>query len=673
MPLPSLPLLLHLLACSSSPDAGDPDSGPSDGGAGVDGGTGADGGEVDGGGGGDDGGTDGGGGGDGGGGDGGGGDGGTASGGAPAVILMIGDGMGFEHVRGGGLYAHGAAGSLVMEGLPVQGSLRTASLSGLTDSAASATVMATGRKTWNGVLGLDAEGVAAPDLADRARALGLAVGIVTSDSLVGATPGAFTVDVSSRAANEEMVAALAAAPPDLMLGGGALDLAGPLAEAGVQVVTDLSLADPADLPLAGLFAEDQLPYVADGVDGVPSLAALTQGALDLLSPDAQGFFLVVEGARIDHASHARDVARALPEVAAFDQAVDAVRAWAEAHPERPVTLVVTADHECGGLSLDEGTAAAGSVPEADWLWGDHTNADVPVFAQGPYTEALAATRLDNAWVHAVLAAALDQAEAVEAPEAQRLVDGALDDLGEAVSTQAHESSFGPGYNQLDRLYLDADTDGLWIGVAGVVDSQANALVVLLDLDYGAGTGLGGDVLDLDDPEGELDGVLSALPVAAGLDGLGFDAAVATLRGTYLKLGDLREQAGLRGFVDPWGSPDDLWWLDAAVNYDGGNMALHGDPAPDAALVGATEGGTELWVPWWALFPDGHEAAGRDLAVTVLLATGDGQRLSNQALPPLASADEPAGTLEISAVAVLSLDGEGVAVGPAVVEEAEGGP
>ena len=667
--------LLALLGCSDKDPAG---GGTGDGdGGGVDGGTdggGSDGGGTDGGGvdgGGSDGGTDGGGDTGDGGGDGGSDGGGTGSL-APAVILFIGDGMGFEHVRGGGLYAHGTDGSLRMETMPVQGRIQTASLSGLTDSAAAATTMSTGVKTWNSVLGLDGSLDPLAGLVDQARGLGMATGVVTSDRLTGATPAGFLVHVESRRDTDEIAAGLVAAPPDLLLGGGADDLEPLFAKTGVQLVTDLSglaAADPTDLPLVGLFADAELPYVADAPDSTGTLATLATAALAVLDTDPEGFLLVVEGARIDHASHAQDEMHSLPEVAELDQAVGAALDWAATQGERPVTVLVTADHECGGLALLDEGEGAGTIPTAAWVWGDHTNADVPVFAQGPHTELLDDTRLHNAWVHAVLDAAVRQADLVVAPTLPRLADGDSTDLGAVVARQVHESSFGAGYNQLDALRMTADEDGLWIGVDGVIDGGGNGVYVLLDLDFGEQTGLGRDGVVLTDAEGELDLALAALQVGPGLDGLGFDAAVATLSAAYIHLGDLEDNGGLRGFVEPWGDPGDLWWLRASVNYDSGNLALHGESAPDAGAVGLTEGGVEIQVPWWDLYPDGLPDEGQEVAVAVLIASEDGTFLSNQVLPPQedATAAEE-GSLLIEAVVVLEIDEDGVAVGEAGVVE-----
>ena len=137
------------------------------------------------------------------------------------------------------------------------------------------------------------------------------------------------------------------------------------------------------------------------------------------------------------------------------------------------------------------TARAGTPPESAWRWRSHTNADVPVFGRGPHAETFDGQRLDNTWVHAVLDAAVRGADGVTPPAEGFLVDGRTSDLGPAVVTQAWETSFGAGFNQLDALRVTADREGLRIGVDGVFEFGENAAFVLIDVDYGAGTGWGG--------------------------------------------------------------------------------------------------------------------------------------------------------------------------------------
>lgn len=586
----------------------------------------------------------------------------------PSVILFIGDGMGFEHVAGGGVYAYGASGTLTMETLPYQGRIRTASLSGITDSAAAATVYATGEKTWNDWLGLDRDGAELTTLLDLAQARGMATGIVSTDTLVGATPSAFLVHVPDRRDSTEIAAQMAANLPDVLLGGGSGALSDPLEGLDIQLVTtatELEAATLDDRPLVGLFASSTMPWVADGLGTAPTIAQMTEAALSRLETAPAGFFLMVEGARIDHASHMQNDDNAHPETAAFDEAIATALSWAEGRDD--VTIVVTADHECGGMRVAD-TGTAGETPETEWRWGAHTNADVPVFAMGDTTSVVHEQRLDAKWVHAVLAAAIEERE-VEEPETVPLIDGWLDELGEPITTQTWDTSFSSGYNQLDALRLDADEDGLRIGVDGVFDRGNNAVVLLVDVDYGEGTGLGGEGSYLPDTDGGLESILSSLSVQVGLDGLGFDLALVSLRAREMSLDEMEDDSGLRGLRDPWAYEGDLWWLPSEINLDDGNIAIDGEAAADAGTTGATEHGMEALLPWGSVWPDGLPVEGQTLAVFALLVNTTGSYASNQALPPLAEDLAPGSEpVPIDAVVVLEVDADGVAIGlPEVVE------
>lgn len=583
----------------------------------------------------------------------------------PGIILFIGDGMGVNHVAGGGMYLTGSAGSLTMETLPYQGRLRTASLSGLTDSAASSTALGTGTKTYNGRLGIDRDGLDVENLVERARAAGMRTGVVTTDSLTGATPSAQVVHVDDRGDGATIAAAYLADMPDLALGGGLQDFEDLLSTASVNLVqsaTDLAAATDDGRPLLGLFADDTFPFVVEGYEAEqPTLAELTAAALAWLDGDPEGFFLVVEGARIDHASHGNLEEFVYDEVLSFDDAVAAAMSWAGG---RDATIVVTADHECGGLSLGASNGA-GAVPETTWRWGKHTNARVPVYATGTLAAALDGLEDDQLWVYEVLAASIDGATSVAAPTVPTLVDGYTADLGAVVTTQVWTTTFGSGYNQLDALYLTADGDGLYVGIDGVFERGANLPLVLVDLDYGDGTGWGADVA-LADTLGPLDAAITATGLDLAVSGLGFDAVAGSIGAEEVEAGMIVEYAGLRGLTGDVGREYDFGWWEMWSNYDEGNVA-EGATAADAGGTGLTENGLEMLLPWDSLYPAGIPAAGASIGVVVLLVNDDGSYASNQALPPLSAATEPGGDpASIESVAVLGVDSAGVVVSAAAV-------
>ena len=292
----------------------------------------------------------------------------------------------------------------------------------------------------------------------------MATGVVTTDTVTGATPAAFLVHWQDRHDYGEIAAQEAAAFPDVLLGGGALYLTPLLGD--TPYVTDAAgLAAAGEGPLLGLFADDSLPYVYDGLGDAPSLAEMTAAALEHLAADPDGFFLMVEGARIDHGSHLDDEDRVHPETAAFDAAVAVGVDWAADQDD--VTLIVTADHECGGMQVAE-TGTPGETPETSWRWGAHTNADAPIFAMGDLAAGFDGERLDGLWVNAVLAAAIEQRAVVE-PHIVPLVDGWLDDIGDPVTVQTLDTDYGAGFDQLDAMRVTADADGVRVGIDGVFE------------------------------------------------------------------------------------------------------------------------------------------------------------------------------------------------------------
>ncbi|HVS03307.1 MAG TPA: alkaline phosphatase [Thermoanaerobaculia bacterium] len=292
-----------------------------------------------------------------------------------AVVLCIGDGLGASQITFARLLARGAGGRFAFESLPVVGLVSTWSASNaVTDSGAAATTLATGVKTSNRAIGVDAAGRSLDSLADLARDQGWRVGYVTNTTLTHATPAAFYGEALHRYDDTESLALqLLASAPEVALGGGAEDFLPPtqqgarrdgrdlLAEAaaaGYAVWTQPPERLPQPLPrrLLGIFAPDHLAFEldrrhGDAGAGQPTLEWMTRLALSILGDDGEPFFLLVEGGRIDHAAHSFDAAAMVPEVEAFDAAVGAVL---EFQRRRPDTLVlVTADHATGGLTIND--------------------------------------------------------------------------------------------------------------------------------------------------------------------------------------------------------------------------------------------------------------------------------------------------------------------------------
>jgi len=310
--------------------------------------------------------------------------------GAPKnVILVVGDGMGSEHIRAGGFFVHGTEGSLTFEdpaAFPVSVDMGTRNVwGGTTDSAASATAMATGRKVSNRTLSLriPGGGESLDTLAEAARAAGKAVGLVTTDNVCSATPAAFVAHHDDRYEYGAVAPQILSFTPEILFGGGLAISAQDGIDAGYAVVGDATgleeLASDSTSPAYGRFGDDIMPYV-DSRGDLPTLSAMAIKALDRLEEDPDGFFLVVENELIDESSHCNDEALMVKEVAALDEAVAAILAWMGSRTD--TLVVVTADHETGGLEVLSGRAAD-EIPDVSWSTGGHTSRKVKLFAAGP--------------------------------------------------------------------------------------------------------------------------------------------------------------------------------------------------------------------------------------------------------------------------------------------------
>jgi alkaline phosphatase len=260
--------------------------------------------------------------------------------------------------------------------------------SAVTDSAASATAIASGVSTTNRSIGLDPRGAVVRTCLEDARDAGRTTALVTTTRITHATPACFAAHVQSRDDENTIARHLLETPVDILLGGGAARFLGgpggqslPELVAGYRLVrtADELAAAPRDGRLLGLFAASDLPYRIDrdGGDGeatgVPTLAAMTRAALDRVDT-ARGFFLMVEGGRIDHAEHSNDAAALLGEMRELDEAIAVALDFARAHPE--VALILTADHETGGVCVTTRGEDGPTAEDFAALWGAERSSGV---------------------------------------------------------------------------------------------------------------------------------------------------------------------------------------------------------------------------------------------------------------------------------------------------------
>lgn len=315
---------------------------------------------------------------------------------AKNIIFMIGDGMGqniitaTEAAFSEQLYE----GKLAINRLPVKGWSRTRSADNeVTDSAAGATALSTGHRTANEVVAMDvACEISYETLLERASKKGKSTGIVATKSVTDATPAAFSAHVSNRGLQEEIASqqltSFKDGTLDLLLGGGytyfathanlaALESA---KQAGLTLSNDFDEIKKSSLPMLGLFEAESLDTTEK-----PSLAEMTYLALERLSDNENGFFLMVEGSQIDTRAHENNIWAEVGEMRYFDNAIAVALNFVCNNPD--TVLVITADHETGGLELPQ-NLTKDNVSECTYQDTGHTAANVPVFAIGYGTEKL---------------------------------------------------------------------------------------------------------------------------------------------------------------------------------------------------------------------------------------------------------------------------------------------
>ena len=346
------------------------------------------------------------------------------------IVVMISDGCGYNQVDAASLYQYGKTGVQIYEHFPVKLAMATFMdlgsydpekawedfeyvATGATDSAAAATAMSAGEKTYNGAIGVDADGFPLEHAIERAEKLGLATGVVTSVEWSHATPAGFVAHNVSRsnyaAIAQEMVYDSAV---DVIMGcghpwynadGNPKDIPNTFQYVGGETTWDDLVAGIAGGDADGDGREDPWtliqtreefqalmtgstpdrilgtaqvyktlqeersgddkadPYVEPLIDTVPTLEEMTKAALNILDNDPDGFFLMVEGGAVDWAGHGNESGRVIEEEIDFNRSVEAVVEWVSRNSNWGETLViVTGDHETGYL------AGPGSDPDKPW-------------------------------------------------------------------------------------------------------------------------------------------------------------------------------------------------------------------------------------------------------------------------------------------------------------------
>jgi alkaline phosphatase len=305
------------------------------------------------------------------------------------IILMIGDGMGLTQLYSALTMNHGQLNLTQFKSI---GFSKTYSASDYTtDSGAGGTALAAGNKTFNGAIGVNKDTIPCKSILEYAEINGLSTGLVSTSAITHATPASFIAHNKSRDDYEGIAADFLKTDIDVFIGGGRdnfslrkdnRNLLNALRDKNYQVIFSMdSIKNISHGKLAGLTAHQQNPAVIEGRDDM--LPAATTTALNILSNNKKGFFLMVEGSEIDWGAHANNGDYVALEVIDFDKAIGNALNFAQKNGN--TLVIVTADHETGGMAIIDGNYEAGTIT-AKFSTTNHTGVMVPVFAYGPGAE-----------------------------------------------------------------------------------------------------------------------------------------------------------------------------------------------------------------------------------------------------------------------------------------------
>lgn len=301
------------------------------------------------------------------------------------IVLLIGDGMGLSQVSAAIYYKEGQP---AFERFSSIGLSKTSSYSDLvTDSASGATVFSTGVRTYNGAIGVDKDTIAVPTIVEQLSKEGYSTGIVATSSIQHATPASFYAHVKSRRLYEDITTFAPNSGVDIFIGGGlkffnkrndGKDLLAEMKVKGYDIITEQLPKTPSKNKELILLAEDGMPKMSEGRgDFLPNATKL---ALEKLSKNEKGFFLMVEGSQIDWGGHDNDADYLIQELLDFDKTIGEVLDFARKDGE--TLVIVTADHETGGFTLSTDGNNYNKIKPTFSTTG-HSGTMVPVFAEGP--------------------------------------------------------------------------------------------------------------------------------------------------------------------------------------------------------------------------------------------------------------------------------------------------
>lgn len=320
------------------------------------------------------------------------------------VILLIGDGMGLAQIHAGSIANHG---QLNMGKIHNIGFSQTAAAdAGNTDSAAGGSAMAIGEKTNNRYIGVGPDQKKRTNLVDTLANYGIKSGIISVGDITDATPAVFYAHQTDRSMSSEIAADLLESKVEILVGSNQksflknkdAELMNKLSSKGFKLSTSTAdfLKESKGRQLV-LLPDSATRPVKDGRGQLLKESLLH--SLNMLSANKPGFFVMAEGAQIDYGGHSNDLPYVVTELHDFDKTVEAALRFADQNGE--TLVVITADHETGGLTLLDASAEKGMISGA-FSTNDHTNIMVPVFAYGPGSGEFRGTYPNNELFHKII-------------------------------------------------------------------------------------------------------------------------------------------------------------------------------------------------------------------------------------------------------------------------------
>lgn len=308
---------------------------------------------------------------------------------AKNVIVLIGDGMGTAQITAAIVRNKSA---LNLQRMPVAGFSKTWSASDLvTDSGAGGTALACGERTYNGAIGVSTDSTTITNITEILGSLGFANGIAVTCAITHATPASFYAHQTDRNRYEKIAQQLHSSAIQFFAGGGrnhfdmrtdSVNYIDSLTNAGFRIVSSPDSIGLSDEKIGLFYTYGHPASISEGRGNI--LVRSVEAGIRSLSKNPKGFFLMAEGSQIDWGGHANDIDYVTAEMLDFDQAIGAALDFAAR--DKNTLVIVTADHETGGLSITDGSLDSLTI-RSQFATDQHSAAMVPIFAYGPGAEA----------------------------------------------------------------------------------------------------------------------------------------------------------------------------------------------------------------------------------------------------------------------------------------------